>query len=87
MLNLKNISKLLSRIRIRIFKTGSADPDPDPEKNGPDPQHWLEALKLNEAKHQDNLRNLAEVMESRLTLTNPNFELKEFSLVIILKQM
>ena len=28
---------VLSRIRIRIFKTGSADPDP--KKNGRDPQH------------------------------------------------
>ena len=26
-------------IRIRNFKTGSADPDPDPKKIGPDPQH------------------------------------------------
>ena len=30
----------VTRIRIRILKTGSADPDPDPEKNGPDPQHY-----------------------------------------------
>ena len=53
-LRLHKIKKAyLSRIRIRLFKTGSADPDPG--KMEPDPQYWTENISVDVVDAQDSV--------------------------------